>query len=201
MDGVFETAWAPSDYLLLPSNADPAAASNPASRPYTRVAVDVGAGSKRAFPTGRQNVRITGQWGWWRRLYRAAGTVDAIADAAASGIAVSDQADIEAGHTLLIGAEQVYVRSRSGGKLTVVRGVNGTTAAPHDTGSAIDVYRYPEPIVEAAIMQAARLWKRKDSAFAPGAGLSETGAAKVHGRVDPDVTAMLGPYRKPPIGA
>ena len=39
MDGVFETAWAPSEYLLLPSNADPETAGNSLSRPYTAVEV------------------------------------------------------------------------------------------------------------------------------------------------------------------
>ena len=37
LDGTFETTWPEPDFLLLPANADPASASNAASRPYTRI--------------------------------------------------------------------------------------------------------------------------------------------------------------------
>ena len=151
-DRTFETTWATSDYLLLPSNADPASAGNPESRPYTSVEADVDAGSKSEFPVGRQMVQIAGQWGWWRHVSRATETADAIADATTTSVTVSSRTDVEAGHTLLIESEQLFVQSYTGNTLTVVRGVNGTTAASHGGGSAIDIYEYPGPIVEAAIM-------------------------------------------------
>ena len=199
-DRTFETTWAASDYLLLPSNADPTTASNPLSRPYTGVEVDVDAGTKSAFPVGRQTVQIAGQWGWWRHLKRATETANAIADATTTSVTVSSRTDVEAGHTILIDSEQLYVRSYSGNTLTVVRGVNGTTAASHSGGAAIDIYEYPGPIVEAAISQAARLWRRKDSAFAATTGFPETGQAKVSNRLDSEVMLLLGQYRKPSVG-
>ena len=189
-DRTFETAWATTDYLLLPSNADPTTASNPQSRPYGRVEVDVDAGTKGAFPDGRQTVQIAGQWGWWRHLKRASETADAIADATTTSVTVSSRTDVEAGHTLLIDSEQIYVRSYSGNTLTVARGVNGTTAASHSGGAAIDIYEYPGPIVEETIIQAARLWRRKDSAF----------STTVSSGLDPDAAILLGQYRKLPVG-
>ena len=92
---------------------------------------------------GRQTVQIGGQWGWWRHLTRASETANAIADATTTSVTVSSRADVEAGHTLLIDSEQLFVSSYSGNTLTVVRGVNGTTAASHSGGAAIDIYEYP----------------------------------------------------------
>lgn len=196
----FETIWATSDYLLLPSNADPVTAGNPLSRPYTRIGVDVDAGTKSAFPIGRETVQVSGQWGWWRHIRRATETANEIADSTTTSVTVSSRSDVEAGHTLLIDSEQVYVESYSTNTLTVSRGVNGTSAAAHSAGAAIDIYEYPEPIVEATIMQAARLWRRKDGAFAGVTGFPETGQTRISGRRDPDVEHILGLYRKTPVG-
>jgi hypothetical protein len=199
-DRTFETTWATSDYLLLPSNADPAGSSNPGSRPYTSVEVDTDAGTKADWPAGRQTVQIAGQWGYWRHLKRASETANAIADATTTSVTVSSRSDVEAGHTLLIDSEQICVRSYSGSVLTVDRGVNGTTAASHSGGAAIEIYEYPGPIAEAAILQAARLWKRKDSAFVGIAGFPETGQLRVSAGLDADVSLMLGQYRKAALG-
>ena len=199
-DRTFETTWATTDFLLLPSNADPTSADNPESRAYTKVEVDTDAGTKADWPVGRQTVQIAGQWGWWRHLKRASETANAIADASTTSVTVSSRTDVEAGHTLLIDSEQLHVESYSGNTLTVVRGTNGTTAAAHSGGAAIDIYEYPGPVVEATIIQAARLWRRKDSAYSAAIGFPETGQARVFNRLDPDVQLLLGQYRKHALG-
>ena len=199
-DRTFETTWAATDYLLLPTNAGPTSPGNPGSRPYTAVEVDVDAGAKADWPAGRQTVQIAGQWGYWRHLKRASETADAIADATTTSVTVSSRTDVEAGHTLLIDSEQLYVSSYSGNTLTVVRGVNGATAASHSGGAAIDIYEYPGPVVESTIVQAARLWTRKDSAFAGVVGLLATGQMRVSAGLDSDMQLMLGQYRKLPVG-
>ena len=139
-DGEYETTWAPSEYLLLPSNADPANASNPQSRPYNRVVPY--AGDRTSWPCGRQRVSISGLWGWWGHLRRAKETANAV-DASSSEVVVSGRTDVEAGHTLLVDSEQLFVRGYSDDRLKVDRGVNGTAASVHGAGSAIDVYEYP----------------------------------------------------------
>ncbi len=199
-DRTFETTWATTDYLLLPLNADPASAANPGSRPYTRVEVDTDAGTKAAWPAGRQTVQVAGQWGWWRHLKRASETADAVVDATTTSVVVSSRSDVEAGHTLLIDSEQLYVRSYSTNTLTVDRGVNGTTAASHSGGATIDIYEYPGPIAEAVMIQAARLWKRRDAVFSSTAGFPETGRFGVASGMDADVALMLGQYRRVPMG-
>ena len=181
-DGAHERTWASSDYLLLPSNADPASASNPQSRPYNRVEARGGA----YWPTGRQRVSISGEWGWWRHTRRAKETANAI-DANSTRLVVSHRADVEAGHTLLVDSEQLFVRGYAGNTLTVDRGANGTRAAAHDAGSAIEVYEYPGPVSEATIILAARL--RRSAGLGSG------------GLFDADLAALLGPYRRPALGA
>ena len=181
-DRTHEVTWTAGDYFLLPGNADPASSGNPLSRPYTKVEADPN-GTRQAFPAGRQTVQITGHWGWWRHLRRATETLGEALDSSETGVDVSARTDIQAGHTLLVDSEQMYVESYAGNTLTVRRGVNGTTAAAHDSGAAIDIYEYPGPVQEAALIQSARLWRRRDSAGI-GCGL------------DADVEAVLGMYRR-----
>ena len=184
-DREYETTWRSSDFVLLPSNADPASPSNAQSRPYNRVEVFRHAGGRSAWPSGRERVSISGLWGWWRHLRRAKETANAV-EARSSEVVVSGRADLEAGHTVLIDSEQLFVRGYAEDRLTVDRGVNGTTASAHDAGSAVDVYEYPGPVAEAAIIVAARLRR--------GAGQGSGGL------FDADLMALLGPYRRPALG-
>ena len=71
----------------------------------------------------------------------------------------------------------------------------------HGVDTAIDIYEYPGPIVEATIIQATRLWRRKDSAFGGFVGLPGTGQTRVSAGLDPDVALLLGQYRKLSVGA
>lgn len=56
----------------------------------------------------------------------------------------------------------------------------------------------PGPIVQAAQLQASRLYRRKDSPEGV-AGSAEWGVTRVP-RLDPDVAALVGPYELPGIG-
>lgn len=186
-DRVFEDVWDESDYLLHPANADPAGGHD-LSSPYTGIVVDMEAGKRGAFAAGMRRVRIGGEWGYWRRLRQASESLAAPPDAESGDIEVSDGEDIGAGHTLLVGSEQIYVHGRDGDRLAVLRGVNGTAAAAHATGAEVGIYQYPGPVSEAVIIQASRLWKRKDSAFVDATGFV--------GGLDPDAVELLAPYRK-----
>ena len=194
-DRMFESTWATTDYLLLPSNADPTTAGNPQSRPYTVAEVDTDAGTKADWPAGRQTVQIAGQWGWWRHLKRASETAT-VANSTTTTLTASAATDVEVGHSLLLESEQVYVTAISGTTYTITRGVNGTTAASHSGGTAIDIYEYPGPIIEAVIIQAARLWRRKDATFASPVGFPETGPDEGVGRTRPRREALAGAVPK-----
>ena len=182
--GTFSTAWDASDYVLLPRNADPEGGAEP--RPYTSIEVS-GRGARHAWPAGRGTVQIAGEWGWQRRLRRDGETSGAVMDAEAKEVGVPG---VSPGHTLLIDEEQLYVREARAGTLVVDRGVNGTEAAAHGAGSAVYVFEYPEPVVEATLLQTARLWR-----LASGGGDPE-GSAVLNG----DTRTLLGSYRKPALG-
>ena len=198
-DRTFETTWAATDYLLYPSNAEP---TKVWGRPYTRVIVDREAGNEDVFTAGMQTVEITGKWG-----YREV-TDDSGADINEAGgfsatdttLTVTDGSKLAVGQTILIESEQLYITAISTNDLTVTRGVNGTTAATHPDATDISVYKYPGPVAEACLMQASRLWKRKDSGFASRVGLSQTGVFEVFRGLDPDVRQQLSPYRRLALG-
>ncbi len=197
IDRTFETTWATTDYRLRPSNADPATRFNSNSRPYTSVVVD--SNGTKSFTLGDETAQIVGEWGWWLHKATATETADAISSTTATTFSVSARTDVEAGHTILVDSEQLYVLSYSGNTLTVTRGVNGTTAATHSGGAAIGLYEYPDPVVEATIIQAARMWKRKDSSFANAVGL-EGGLMEIFRGADQDVKQAVRPYRKMAMG-
>ena len=186
-DRIFESVWDESDYLLNPANADPAGGHD-LSSPYTGIVVDTEAGSKSVFPVGTRRVRVAGEWGYWRRIRRASETITLALDADTNEIEVGGGEDIGVGHTLLVGSEQIYVLSRTGDRLGVQRGVNGTEAAAHGAAAEIGMFQYPGPVSEAVIIQASRLWKRKDSAYAETSGFAVG--------LDRDAAELLAPYRK-----
>ena len=194
--GAPATVWDADDYNLLPFNADPDSAGNPNSRPYTRLLATATASGKACFPLGRGNVEVSGVWGWWQHLRRASQVVNTAADTDATTLTVSasqqDRTEIAAGHTLLIGDEQVYVRASDSGTLTVERGVNGTTAGAVNKDDFIDIYEYPPPVSEVALLLAARMWR--------GAlgGVDDWQAGEIG--MDSDIGLLLSPYRKPALG-
>ena len=61
--------------------------------------------------------------------------------------------DFEIGWNLLVDAEQMEVVGIGQNSLTVVRAINGTTAAIHTSGAAISRYAYPV-VGEACLQQA-----------------------------------------------
>ena len=56
LDGIFETTWPESVYLLYPANADPAAGLD-FSYPYNKLVVNTTAGPRQTFPARRRTVR------------------------------------------------------------------------------------------------------------------------------------------------
>jgi hypothetical protein len=193
LSGSYDTPWAVTDYILKPYDAEPTARDG---TPYTEVEVDVNAGTYSKFYTGQRRYRITGKWGYCDYTVATGSVLSAaLTDTTGTELNVADVSKLEAGWTLLIDNEQMYV-SKIGNKVTVERGVNGTTAATHVISSTIKRYVYPGPIVEATLMQASRLWTRRLSGYAANVGLSETGQLFPLQGFDKDVQELFWPYRK-----
>lgn len=58
---------------------------------------------------------------------------------------------------------------------------------------------YPTPIQQAALIQAARLFKRRHSPEGIVGGFDQFGAVRVSSRPDPDVEQLIAPYRRATI--
>jgi len=186
-NGVYETTWAASDYTLMPLNAVPD------ERPYTKI--QTAPAGTHAFPLFTASVEIIGKWGYWQDLELMAATLNEALDASETGVDVSSGTAFKALDTIIIESEQMYVTAIATNTLTVERGVNGTTAATHDTGKAINRYRYPAPVVEALLIQSVRIFKRKDTPFGIVGGADMSAPMNIP-TIDPDVKRLLGPYSR-----
>lgn len=197
-DRVYEVTRDPADYLLYPLNADPQTAWG---RPYGRVVANPH-GPRPAFTLGRSPMQLDGEWGY-RSVFADSGadTSGGTLSSTATTVPTTSGAAFAPGMTVRAGSEQVFVRQVSGNDLTVVRGVNGTTATSHASGTDLYVFRPPAQVVEATLLHAARSWKRKDSAYGPAAGAHGLGAVHVRQGADPDLDRMLSAFRKLPVGA
>ena len=155
------------------------------------------------FASGiRAGIKITGVFGYGNGLsatpYYDCGLTGTAASTSTTTLTISAEGTIQAGHTLRIDTEQMYVQAVSTGgtkTATVVRGVNGTVAATHST-KEIYIYQYPGPVVEATILLANRDWKRKESPVQATVGSAEMGIVPVSKGLDPDTEKKLKRYMK-----
>lgn len=185
--------WPSDRWLLYPLNAAP---TEPGGRPYTRV---MAMGDGRRFPLSRGGVRISGVWGYGDVL-EDTGLVLSGAVAATDGsvaVMTSDGRILSVGNTLRIGDEQMYVTGVSDdgqGTLTLTfqRGVNGTAAAAHAVGATVSVYRYPDAVTEACLLQAAVWWRERLAGPFPSPTVDWGDAPDI----SPTVRALLQPYRR-----
>ena len=196
-DRVHEVTRDAGDYLLYPLNADPQTVWG---RPYGRVVADPH-GARPSFTVGRSPMQLDGEWGY-RAVFADSGadTSGGTLSSTATTLPTTSGAAFAPGLTIKAGSEQLFVRQVSGNDLTVARGVNGTTATSHASGTDLSVFRPPAQVVEATLLHAARFWKRKDSAYGPVAGAHGLGAAHVTPGADPDLARMLSAFRKLPVG-
>lgn len=186
-DRTYEVTWATTDYDLGPDNA----LLGSVARPYWRI--DTAPNGARSFPTGRKSVELVGSWGFYDQRTTSTATVSGALNSSAVSVNVSSGAAFEVGQTILVDSEQMFVSAISSNTLTVERGVNGTTAATHANGAAIQVYEYPV-IGRLALLQAAHLFRIKD---APGGliGSAELGVQRVAPNFHPMVYRQLDPFR------
>ena len=185
-DQDYDDTWATTDYQLEPINAQVD------RRPYYRIRTK--SQGVRTFPTSNWGVELVGKWGFWEDLETSPSTTAEVLDTTETGVDVTAGTDFDVLDTILVDSEQMYVTAIATNTLTVVRGVNGTTAATHVTASVIQRYKYPGPVVEACGIQAARYFMRKNAPFGV-LGSADVGFVRLQSKLDPDVMALLDPYR------
>lgn len=176
--------------------------------PYQFLAMNPN-GDYGTWYAGLRALKIAGVLGWHRdygNAWEASG--DTVQDAAgltasATTITVSDADGANArgatprfsvGNLLKIESEYCDVTGVTAGTtntLTVVRGVNGSTAATHAKGTVIYCYRSDEAASHATLIQAARLFKRGQQAFADLGASPDLGGLMYQKGIDPEAQAIL----------
>ena len=181
---------------------------------YTVLKVDIN-GTLGSWPKGQKSVRVIGTWCFTdNRALFFEDTIDAVNHA--TGINVTDTtlklndvdgADkwgrtprISSGQILRIEAEQMEVTATDTTTgvqtATVVRGVNGTTAAAHADTKQVDKFMPPEPLKQACIIQAIKQFKRGQVGFGYAEALPDLGRILHIKTIDPEALALLAPYAK-----
>lgn len=104
-----------------------------------------------------RSVEIVGEFGYSNET-EAAGTLGAaISDTTGTSVTMADGHLVQAGHTIVVGSEHLFVSAVTGNMLTVQRGVNGSTAATALISATVSRRRYPRPIETAVLMESVRL--------------------------------------------
>ena len=190
-DGVYETVLDPNlpDYWLWPDNAVP-------HTPYSRMDLNP-QGQLAAWPWGRRRVRVKGTAGYSNELQATGQTVadDPLTNVATT-LTVEATAGISVGEALGLEAEQVGVlQVTSATALSIERAINGTTAAAHAKGVAVQRRRYPRDVERAAIMQASRLWRDAQTGYSGAAGNAQYGGY-AFAATYPAIRDLLQPFMK-----
>jgi hypothetical protein len=144
----------------------------------------------------RKALRATADWGWPRTTRSSGDTVqdNPLSDSATT-LTVLDTQQFETAQTIRIEAEQLFVTDKpTTTTLTVTRGVNGSTAASHAQAEAIDILTFLQAATVVTTGLAARLWRRRDTAFSDVA--SDADPTLEMGPLGEDFEFLLAPLVK-----
>ncbi len=192
-DRTYENTWAVTDYDLEPYQG------------YPKTRISTTPEGDYTFPTVRKGVEIAGVWGFGNGssatpYENSNTTLNEALDASETGVDVAAGTAIAAGQNILIESEQMYVQSISTNTLTVIRGVNGTTAATHATGKDVYKYAYPRDIRRACIRLAQRTYRLESAPFGTSGGQEMGSVDVVASAGDRDIWGWLNPFRKLAVG-
>lgn len=185
-DGTYELSLTEGeDYRLWPLNRTntPAWALDILSR-STRV---------DAWPRGQSTIRIQGVFGYSYEVELVGTLAAAISSTTATTLTMTTGHGVKTGHTLRIDDEQLYVTGIEADTVTVERGVNGTTAATHANGAAVNARRYPGDIETACLLQSARMAREIQTGGAGSVGGEQFAIA--FQSVYPAIRDAIGHYR------
>jgi len=187
-----DDTWASTDYLLYPRNA---AADG---EPYRWIEVDPD-GDYSTFTDEADVVVITGEWGYAADTEDSGATVATTQAAGDTTLVIATGSNVKIGHLLLIGSERQFVAGKTTGSpndtYTVVRGLLGTTAAEHTSGTAISYYLAPYDIWFATVEIAKNLYRMKDVFGEEATAIAELGRIRINRAVTRDVRDVLTAYR------
>lgn len=191
-DGSFDgESWVEgTDYVLMPRSTWP------------KWWLSVHKGTSKSLFVDRESLKVTGVWGYGdgesASPWRAAGVTVTLADTTGTSATLGTAGVIEAGETLLVENEQIFVESVSGTTATVRRGVNGTDAAAH-TAAAASKAQYPAPVKRFVVSLVSEAYQKRG---AQGVRLEMLGTHQIqYEAIDERVyLRALGAYRRPVVG-
>lgn len=197
------TALTASDYRL-------AYGDRISNRPSANCIILRPNGALKRWPTGMESVRVTGWWGRADSLtpFDASGQgITADINSAVTSLTVSD-ADgpgligipplFSVGQTLRIEDELLAVVAvdNHANTLAVRRGLNGTTAAAYSAPEGVSIWRVPEPVSRACVIQSVRQLERGLQGYGDGRANPELGQIFFTKQADPEALELLSPYRR-----
>jgi len=144
LDGTFdgETWVEGTDWVAWPYNTFP------------KLGVELHIAGNYSFLQSRRYIKATGLFGYGDGLRATPWDLTSVTASVGtdSGTTLTLSADgtVEAGHTILVGSEQMYVESLGTLSAVVRRGVNGTTAAIH-AAAAVSLAKYPVAVTRACV--------------------------------------------------
>ena len=207
-DGLTYTALAADDYFATVEGD----ANSPKS--YTHLELDAN-GDYTYWPKGAKAVKVVGVWAYTDdRATCWEDSLDTVENnpltSGGTSVTVNDDdgADLwgvtprfAAGQLARIESEYVEVTAAATNALTVVRGRNGTTAAQHAQNTTIELWRPPEPVKQAVIVQITRGFARALQGFGDARAVPEMGELIWTRSLDPDVQTKLAHYVAEPVHA
>ncbi|HRF71754.1 MAG TPA: hypothetical protein PL117_03200 [Accumulibacter sp.] len=81
-------------------------------------------------------------------------------------------------------------------KLTVRRGLNGTPGSAHNSGTSVSLWRVPDPVARACVIQTVRQMERGLQGFGDARANPELGQLFFTKQADPEAMELLSPYRR-----
>jgi hypothetical protein len=162
--------------------------------PYRKILL--GHGTPTRFGHGNRLTSVTGTWSYPYRTRLLAVTMDEALDASETVCDVSGLTDLSPGMTILVDSEQMYVLETtpdaSQDRITVERGVNGTTAATHLTAAPITRYVYDASVHTLALRLAEKRWKARDQGADGSDGGGDVGTLSLREGEDTVIRRMIG---------
>lgn len=189
-DRVFELTLDPLlDYYLLRHGHE-----DEDALPKTVLQLDRRNGRRATFLRRPRLVQIAGRWGFGEDR-EAGSTLNGALDAVATSVVVASGPAFSIGQTVLVDNEQMYISAIATNTLTVVRAVNGTTAATHANAAPVTRYVYVPNVREAVLAWAGQAWKRRETAYSQVLADPAMGTYQIfRGPMPPETISLLGPF-------
>jgi len=112
------------------------------------------------FPIGERRLRLSGLFGYgdgMRAVPRSALAATVTVDDASNTISGVPSNILQAGMTIRVDSEDMFVASVRLNEADVIRGVNGTTPAAH-SNAQVSLWQYPAVLRSAVLLHAGTLW-------------------------------------------